>query len=131
MSNKTKSSLIFDPLTITVDKPGDIFVTYRLEMATKIVEAILHCIKYGKSKIIFAEILVPKTKEIISLNIEEHSFLETLEKNLDTLVEYEEYELCAEIIKAKEKILKGLPKKSPRKKKSEAVDNLINTIKNL
>ena len=31
----------------------------------------------------------------------------------------------------KEKILKGLPKKSTRKQKDEAVENLISTIKNL
>jgi hypothetical protein len=34
-------------------------------------------------------------------------------------------------MKAKEKIANGLPKKTPRKRKKEAVDNLIGTIKNL
>ena len=46
-------------------------------------------------------------------------------------VQKEEYELCAEILKAKEKIINGLPKKSTSKKKKEAIDNLIGTIKNL
>jgi hypothetical protein len=34
-------------------------------------------------------------------------------------------------MKAKEKILKGLPKKSTKKKKSEATEGLIGAIKNL
>jgi hypothetical protein len=67
------------------------------------------------------------------LHVNEENFLENLEKNLEILVEYEEYELCAEIMKAKEKILQGLPKKRTRKKKdnTKEIDNLINTIKRL
>jgi hypothetical protein len=106
-------------------------VTHRLELAIKLVEAILHCIKYGKSKMTFVEMIVESSKEIVSLNVQEHNFLDSLEKNLKILEEYEEYELCAEIMKAKDKILTGLPKKSKRAQQKEAVDNLINTIKSL
>jgi hypothetical protein len=130
MSNKA-NIIIFEPLSIRTNDPKTAFEENRYEIAMKIVEAVLHCIKFGKSKLVFAEIIVPKSKEIICLNVEEDSFLENLEKNLNILIEYEEYELCAEIMKAKEKIINGLPKKSPRKKKKEAVDNLIGTIKNL
>jgi hypothetical protein len=130
MANKS-NIIVFEPLSIRTNSPKDIFESYRYEIATKMTEAILHCIKFGKSKTVFAEIIVPKSKEIICLNVEETGFLENLEKNLNVLIEIEEYELCAEIMKAKEKIIKGLPKKSSRKKKKEAVDNLIGTIKNL
>ena len=123
--------IVFEPLSIRTNDPKNAFEEHRYEIAMKIVEAVLHCIKFGKLKTVFAEIIVPKSKEIICLNVEESNFLENLEKNLDILVEYEEYELCAEIMKAKEKIINGLPKKSPRKKKKEAIDNLIGTIKNL
>lgn len=123
--------VVFEPLSIRTNNPKEAFEENRYEIAMKIVEAVLHCIKFGKSKTVFAEVIIPKSKEIICLNVEENNFLENLEKNLNILVEYEEYEMCAEIMKAKEKIINGLPKKSKRKSKKEAVDNLIGTIKNL
>ena len=122
---------IFEPLSIRTNAPKTVFEDYRYEFAVKIVEAVIHCIKFGKSKTVFAELIIPSSKEIICLNVEEDNFLENLDKNLDILVEYEEYELCAELMKAKEKIINGLPKKSAIKKKKEAIDNLIGTIKNL
>jgi hypothetical protein len=128
----TKANItIFEPLSIRTNAPKTVFEDYRYEFAVKIVEAVIHCIKFGKSKTVFAEIIIPKSKEIVCLNVEETNFLENLEKNLDLLIELEEYELCAELVKAKEKIINGLPKKTTRKRKKEAVDNLIGTIKNL
>lgn len=124
---------IFEPLLIRTDKPDKVFEIYRRKIAKKTTEAILHCIKYGKIKLTFLEIVIPLSKQIITLHINEENFLENLDKSLPILIEYEEYELCAELMKAKEKIAKGLPKKKTRKKKdnSNDVDNLINTIKNL
>lgn len=128
----TKANItIFEPLSIRTNAPKTVFEDYRYEFAIKIVEAVIHCIKFGKSKTVFAEIIIPKSKEIVCLNVEETNFLENLEKNLDLLIELEEYELCAELVKAKEKIINGLPKKTARKRKKEAVDDLIGTIKNL
>lgn len=129
--NKNKISPIFEPLTIRLEKAEDVFVLYRLDLAKKVTEAVLYCIKYDRPKLIFAEIIIEPTKEILSFNVTESTFLENLDKNLIILEEYEEYELCAEIMKAREKILKGLPKKSARKQKNETVENLISTIKNL
>lgn len=131
MANHKTNIVVFEPLSIRTNKPGDVFKYHREELAKKMVEAILHCVKFEKSKTVFAEIIVPASKEIICLNIEENNFLENLNKNLEVLVELEEYELCAEIMKAKEKIANKVPKKDARKKKKEAVDNLIGTIKNL
>jgi hypothetical protein len=131
MTNYKTNIVVFEPLSIRTNKPGEIFKQHREDLAKKMVEAILHCIKFNKSKAVFAEIIVPASKEIIHLNIEENNFLENLDKNLEVLVELEEYELCAEIMKAKEQLSKGLPKKTPRKRKKEAIDNLIGTIKNL
>jgi hypothetical protein len=131
MRNSKSNIIVFEPLSIRTNKPKTVFEEYKVKMAIKVVEAILHCIKFGKSKTVFAEIIVPASKEIICLNIEESNFLDTLNINLDTLVVEEEYELCAELVKAKEKIINGLPKKSTRQKKKEAVDDLIGTIKNL
>jgi len=129
--NKNKKIPVFKPFIIKLEKTDDIFTLYRLELAIKVTEAVLYCIKYNIPKLIFAEVLVNKTQEILSLNVTEQTFLENLEKNLIILEEYEEYELCAEIVKAKEKILKPLSKKSTRKQKNENVDKLINVIKNL
>lgn len=131
MGNNKKNIIVFEPLSIRTNNPSLVFDEHKLEISEKVVEAILHCIKFGKSKAVFAEIIIPKSKEIICLNVEEDNFLDNLEKNLNTLIEHEKYELCAELIKAKEKIINGLPKKNSRQKKKEAVDNLIGTIKNL
>ena len=131
MANYKTNIVVFEPLSIRTNKPGEVFKQHREDLAKKMVEAILHCIKFNKSKAVFAEIIVPVSKEIIHLNIEENNFLENLDKNLEVLVELEEYELCAEIMKAKEHLANGLPKKKTRKKKKEAIDNLIGTIKNL
>jgi hypothetical protein len=129
--NKSKKTPAFKPFTIKLEKTDDIFILYRLELAIKVTKAVLYCIKYNMPKLIFAEVIIGSTQEILSLNVTENTFLENLDKNLIILEEYEEYELCAEIVKAREKILKGLPKKSTRKQKDEAVENLISTIKNL
>lgn len=131
MTNHKTNIVVFQPLSIRTNKPGDVFNQHREDLSRKVVEAILHCIKFGKPKTVFAEIIVPASKEIICLNIEEENFLDTLNKNLNVLVELEEYELCAEIMKAKEQLANGLPKKKTRKKKKEAIDDLIGTIKNL
>jgi hypothetical protein len=131
MANYKTNIVVFEPLSIRTNKPGEVFKQHREDLAKKMVEAILHCIKFNKSKAVFAEIIVPVSKKIIHLNIEENNFLENLDKNLEVLVELEEYELCAEIMKAKEQLANGLPKKKTRKKKKEAIDNLIGTIKNL
>lgn len=131
MANRKANIIVFEPLSIRTNKPGEVFKQHREDLAKKMVEAILHCIKFEKPKAVFAEIIVPASKEIIHLNIEESNFLENLDKNLEVLIELEEYELCAEIMKAKEQLSKGLPKKTVRKKKKEAIDNLIGTIKNL
>jgi hypothetical protein len=133
MGKKVNIGLIFEPLSIRTDKPDKVFEAHRKHISKKTVEAILHCIKYNKPKILFAEIIVPSSKQVITLYVNEDNFLENLEKNLEILVEYEEYELCAEIVTAKEKVLNGLPKKRSQKKTSskEDIDNLINTIKNL
>jgi hypothetical protein len=134
MANAVNINPIFEPLLIRTDKPDDVFKIYRRKISKKTVEAILHCIKYNKSELTFLEIIIPSSKHVITIHVEEDNFLENLEKNLETLIEYEEYELCAEIVKAKEAIANGLPKKPKRrskKKQSDDIDNLINTIKNL
>lgn len=133
MAKAVNIGLIFESLLIRTDKPDQVFELHRRKISKKTVEAILHCIKYNKSKLTFLEIVIPASKQIITINVEESNFLENLEKNLEIMIEYEEYELCAEIVKAKEKITKGFPKKSRRskKKQNDDVDNLINTIKNL
>jgi hypothetical protein len=133
MAKTITISPIFEPLSIRTDKPDKVFEAYRRRISKKTVEAILHCIKYNKAKLTFLEIISVSSKQVIVLHVNEENFLENLEKNLEILVEYEEYELCAEIMKAKEKILQGLPKKRTRKKKdnTKEIDNLINTIKRL
>jgi hypothetical protein len=110
MSNETKISMAFKPLVIKAAKPEDIFINHRIELATKIIEAIIYCVENNKSKVVFAHFVLTQIGEIIVLNIDKVNFLENLEINLATLIEYEQYELCTKAIKAKEKILSKIKK---------------------
>ena len=57
--------------------------------------------------------------------------LDVLDKNLETLEKFEEYELCAEILRLKEKIAKDVAKKTRTRRKNRSIDDLINVIKDL
>ena len=124
----------FEPLFIKTDKPGMPGPEHKLAIARHTVKAVEfaceHKLKYIVACLIMSSV-VGGLNMVTSLAMDDEDYIENLDGCLSTLEEHEEYELCAEIMKAKEKIIKGLPKKSIRKKKKEAIDNLIGTIKNL
>jgi hypothetical protein len=95
----------FKPVQIFANSPSDIFETHRREIAKAIIDGISFGIRNKKDKVDFAEIVV-KEMIIITLSIDSKEFTQLLDENIQTLVEYEDYELCALALKLKNKINK-------------------------
>jgi hypothetical protein len=126
-----KKPNIFTPLLLQVDNPSDVFQNYRLELSKSAVEAVSYCVNNKLTNIVFVEIETVPSSSTLQLRVDQHSFLDVLDKNLETLEKFEEYELCAEILRLKEKIVKGLAKKTRIRRKNRSIDDLIKTIKDL
>lgn len=127
-----RKKITFDHLLIETDDIEYAIKEYKLDISKKIIEAISYCIQTNQPEIMFMEIELPLEEKILSFIVEEKSFLSYLDTNLPTLVEYEEYELCDKVIKLKEQIMNGLPKRrKSKKKKDDNINDLINVIKNL
>ena len=110
---------------------GFIFNKYRLELSKSAVEAVLYCVNNKLTNIVFVEIETIPSLSTLQLRVDKQSFIDILDKNLDTLEKFEEYELCAEIVKLKEKITKDQAKKTQVRRKNRSIDDLIKTIKDL
>ncbi len=95
----------FKPIQIFANSPSDIFETHRCEIAKSIIDGISFGIRNKKDKVDFAEVIV-KEMIIITLSIDSKEFVQLLNENIEILVEYEEYELCALALKLKNKINK-------------------------
>jgi hypothetical protein len=126
-----KKRNIFTPLLLQVDNPADIFNKYRLELSKSAVEAVLYCVNNKLTNIVFVEIETVPSFSTLQLRVDKQSFIDVLDKNLDTLEKFEEYELCAEIIKLKERIIKEQDKKTRTRRKNRSIDDLIKTIRDL
>lgn len=121
----------FSSLIFRSDSPKDILQTHRFELSYKMVEAVLYCIDNKEDGLIFADIIVPFSQEVVQLSVYKDSFIDILDKNLKILEDYEEYEMCAEVLKAKNKLIKKSSKTPIKRSKKEAINNLIHTIKKL
>lgn len=93
----------FKPIEIECVKPQDIFNTHRGDIAKAIIEAIAFCVRNKKKRVTFAQVII-KGIMVISLAVESREFLTLIDQNLETLVELEEYEVCAMAVKLKKKI---------------------------
>lgn len=94
----------FEPIELYADEPADIFQTYRREISKAIVEGIDYGIKYKKKRVDFAKVIVNNIL-VITLSIDSREFTDLLEENLQTLIDFEEYETCALVIKLKDKLI--------------------------
>lgn len=99
----------FKPIQIYVDDPVDVFQTHRMEISKSIIDSIYFGVRNKKSRVDFAHIII-KYSIVITLSIESKEFINLLNENIETLVEYEEYEMCALAVKLKNKINKKLLK---------------------
>lgn len=106
MKSKTK----YETLKIQVKGPEDIFEVHRLNIS----KAILNAIRYGYSKrmksVDFAEVNFAG-KMTVHLAVDAREFEQLIDKNIQILEEFEEYEICADALKLKEKMLKNKVKK--------------------
>jgi hypothetical protein len=95
----------YKPIQITADDPSDIFETNRRELAKAIVEGIQFGIKNKKKRVDFAKVLI-KEVIVITLSIDSREFTDLLEEQLQILIDFEEYESCAMVVKLQNKLNK-------------------------
>lgn len=95
----------FKPIEIYANDPTDIFETHRMEISKAIINGIDFGVRNNKSKVDFAQVII-KEMIIITLSIDSKEFIDLLDENIKTLVDYEEYESCALGVKIKNKINK-------------------------
>ena len=87
-----KKHNIFTPLLLQVDNPSEIFVKHRLELSKSAVEAVSYCVNNKLTNIVFVEIETIPSLSTLQLRVDQQSFLDVLDKNLETLEKFEEYE---------------------------------------
>jgi hypothetical protein len=95
----------YSPIEIHANEPSDIFETHRKEISKAIVEGIQYGLRYKKKRVDFARVLI-KNIIVITLSIDSREFTDLLEENLQTLIDFEEYETCALVIKLQNKLNK-------------------------
>jgi len=95
----------FKPIQINADDPSDIFETNRRELAKAIVEGIAFGLRNKKRRVDFAKVLI-KEIIVITLSIDSREFTDLLEEQLQILIDFEEYESCAMVVKLQNKLNK-------------------------
>lgn len=95
----------YKPIEITANDPSDIFETNRRELAKAIVEGIQYGLRTKKKRVDFAKVLI-KGIIVITLSIDSREFSDLLEEQLQILIDFEEYESCALVVKLQNKLNK-------------------------
>jgi len=95
----------YKPIEIHINNPNNLFEEYRLEISKAIINGIEYGLRSRKKRIEFAKVIV-KDIICISLAINKSEFAELLDEHLKILVDYEEYESCALVMKLKQKLNK-------------------------
>jgi len=93
----------YTPIQIHANEPSDIFENNRRELAKAIVDGIAHGIRTKKKRVDFAKVLI-KEVFVITLSIDSREFTDLLEEQLQILIDFEEYETCALVVKLKNKL---------------------------
>ena len=93
----------YTPIQIHANEPSDIFENNRRELAKAIVEGIAFGIRNKKKRVDFAKVLI-KEIIVITLSIDSREFTDLLEEQLQILIDFEEYETCALVVKLKNKL---------------------------
>lgn len=93
----------YKPIEINAEEPSDIFETHRKEISKAIVDGIEYGIRNKKKRVDFAKVLI-KEIIVITLSIDSREFTELLDEQLQVLIDFEEYETCALVMKLKNKL---------------------------
>lgn len=101
----------FEPIEICVEEPTEVFQSHRQQISKAIVEGIDYGIKYKKKRVDFAKVIVNNIL-VITLSIDSREFTDLLDEQLQTLIDFEEYETCALLIKLKDKLNEKVTKKN-------------------
>ena len=107
----------FKPIEIETDNPATIFNDYKLELSRSIIHAVDFGVRNKKKKVDFAYIVI-KGILVITLSIDSREYIDLLEQNIENLIEFEEYEVCALGVKLKDKLNKKLQKDELQVQKS-------------
>ena len=99
----------FKPIEIETDNPATIFTDYKLDLSKAIIHAVDFGVRNKKKKVDFAYIVI-KGILVITLSIDSREYIDLLEQNIENLIEFEEYEVCALGVKLKDKLNKKLQK---------------------
>ena len=100
----------FTPIEIHAEEPGDVFQTHRAEISKAIVQGIEYGLKSKKKRVDFAKVIINDIL-VITLSIDSREFADLLDEQLQTLIDFEEYETCALLMKLKEKLDEKVTKK--------------------
>ena len=95
----------YTPIQISADEPADIFESNRRELAKAIVAGIEFGLRNKKNRVDFAKVLI-KEIIVITLSIDSREFTDLLEEQLQILIDFEEYESCAKVVKLQKKLNK-------------------------
>jgi hypothetical protein len=95
----------FTPIQIYANDPSEIFETHREQISKAIVHAIQFGIGSRRKRVDFAQVLI-KEIIVITLSIDKREFKDLLEEQLETLIQFEDYETCALAVKLKDKLNK-------------------------
>lgn len=95
----------FIPLEIETKSPQNVFDEYKRDISKKIIEAVDYGIKNNKKQVLFAKLYINGIV-CISLSVNKKEYYDVLDRNIENLIEYEEYETCALGVKLKEKLMK-------------------------
>lgn len=95
----------YKPIEIHANEPSDIFENNRQEIAKAIVAGVEFGLRNKKKRVDFAKVLI-KEIIVITLSIDSREFTDLLEEQLQILIDFEEYESCALVVKLQNKLNK-------------------------
>ena len=98
---------------ITYNTPADFYKALQahdIDLVVKMVKCVLSAIKRKKETIDIFDITMKDTTSL-TFNIDKSQYMSLLDNCLNTLISYEEYESCAEIVKIQNRKVKKLKEK--------------------
>lgn len=93
----------FKPIELETSNPQNVFDEYKKEISKKIIEAVEYGVKNKRKQVLFAKIYINGIV-CVSLSVNHKEYMDVLDKNIENLIEFEEYETCAIGVKLKKEL---------------------------